>query len=435
MVKRLIYSLALMLLATLPVAAQYFSDERCNDFVFYYDSYDGQKNKAKLSCKVFYSKEVKTIKHILLSCHPTTTNNETVPSGPKPIDVGFGKRMCGEADGSYLIVCPDYCGYGVSSHYQHPYLIHDVTARNCFDALLPAIQAAKDHGVKFEDYTRFSLDIVGYSQGGATALACAKLFDSDACPEEIQSRFFLRQTCCGDGPYSIFETLQQYMEWGKPSRPDGGLDLEYPCVLPLIVAAAKEAYNDGCMRTVEVENFFNPDFLATGILDDLKTKNVGTGILNKKVEQAMPRRRPVDILSRNIITEKGEFNTATKEYKCFMRAMELADLCTGWEPKHRITFYHIEADNVVPYVNYSKGIMGKNGIGKLYPNIVKFVRPADAWGGSGITTLLMSWKDDYEMFPDWGNMKHDVGGIYFYGSYMFGAADIRLLFDDDSKSR
>lgn len=430
MVKRLLYSIALMLLATLPVAAQYISDDKSNDFVFYYDSYDGQKNKAKLSCRVFYSKEVKTIKHVLISCHPTTTSNESVPSGPRPLDDAFSKRMCGEADGSYLIVCPDYCGYGVSSHYQHPYLIHDVTARNCFDALLPAIQAAKDHGIKFESSTKLSLDIVGYSQGGATALACAKLFDSDACPEEIQRSFDLRQTCCGDGPYSIFETLKQYMEWGKPSRPDGGLDLAYPCVLPLIVAAAKEAYNDGCMRTVEVEDFFNPDFLATGILEDLKTKNVGTGLLNTKVEQAMPRRRPVDILSRNIIQENGDFNTATKEYKCFMRAMELADLCTGWRPKHRITFYHIAADDVVPYVNYSKGIMGSNGIGTLYTDNVRSVSPSEIWTESIWSGLMGMLQSGYDVDPDWNNMKHDVGGTYFYASYMFGKY-IRYRGDDD----
>ncbi len=426
-----------MLLVVMPTAAQSLT-ESAKSFVFYYDSYDGQKNKVKLSCKVYYENKAKPIKHILLSCHPTTTSNETVPTGPRPLDSGVS-RMCGADDDSYIMISPDYCGYGISSHHQHPYLIHDVTARNCLDALLPAIQASIDNGLTFRNngenmngkayvdallqgrIPKFSLEIVGYSQGGATALACAKLLDGDACPDELQKGFVLHHTCCGDGPYSIFHTMKQYMEWGKPTRPDGGLDLEYPCVLPLIVAAAKEAYNDGCMRTVEVEDYFNPEFLATGILDDLKTKNVGTNALNTKAEQAMPRRRPVDILSRKIITEEGEFNTETKEYKCLMRAMELADLCTGWEPKHSITFYHIPADKVVPYVNYSEGIMGQNGIGTLYRNtgLIRYISPQYGMNDCPHAAVAAMTDSDIDLVPDWDKVRHDNGGKYFFLAFIF----------------
>lgn len=406
-----------------------------DSFVLYYDSYDGQKNKVRLSGKVYYSDKDAPIKHILLSCHPTTTTNFTVPSGPEPMDKEFS-RICTTNSDSYLLVCPDYCGYGVSSHLQHPYLIHDVTARNCFDALLPAIQQAIDHGLAFAEnvdvkvdgktyveklrkgnVSKLDLEIAGFSQGGATALACAKLYDSDACPEDMHKCFELRQTVCGDGPYSTFVTTQQYLEWGKPNRPDGGRDLAYPCVLPLIIAAAKDANNDGCMRTVEVEDYFTPEFIATGILDDLKAKNIDTDVLNDKIKEKMPRRRPVDIMSKDIITEDGDFKTDSKLYKCLKRAMDKADLCTGWVPKHRLKFYHLEVDDVVPYVNFSKGIMGENGIGTLHPEHITLHTPEGCW--KGMTSIIVGLAQ-LEINPDWKKMKHDQCGLYFYASYMFG---------------
>lgn len=447
--KRLIYSLAFMMLAALPSAAQKVEGVQENgvtevpysakanytqkrktpswnpNFVpdgsvtIYYDSYDVHKNKVRMSAKVFWNDIDDKKKHILLSCHPTVTNSVEAPSGSRPIDAGV-ERMTSEDD-SYLVVCPDYCGYGISSHLQHPYLINDVTACNCLDALLPAIQAARDRGVKFENTPdgngndRYELNIVGYSQGGATALACAKLIDSDACPEEISKNFRIRQTCCGDGPYSIKETLNTYVEWGDPKRPDGGKDIAYPSVLPLIVQAAKEAYSEGCMRTVEVEDFFTPEFLATGIMADLQSKNLSTAQLNTKIERLMPHRRPVDILSRKILNEDGTFNTETKEYKCFARAMELADLCTGWVPKHDITFFHLPSDDVVPYTNVSKGIMGANGIGKTSDK-VKFVDHETAWSDADNLVALAQGMTN----PDWSTMVHDVGGQYFYVSYMYG---------------
>lgn len=412
-------------------------DFKAKSFIFYYDSYDGQKNKAILTCKVYYTDINTPIRNIILSCHPTATTNYFVPSGPKPLDEDFS-RMCTTNQDSYMMICPDYCGYGVSSHLQHPYLVHDVTARNCFDALIPAVKAAIGRGLAFVDnkdrkldaeayinqiragqISKLPIEIAGYSQGGATALACAKLFDSETCPEDIHKCFKLLQTVCGDGPYSTIETINQYMEWGDPNRPDGGLDLAYPCVFPLIIAAAKEANNDGCMRTVNVEDYFNEEFLNTGILGDLMTKNIDTDILNAKIKGKILRLRPVDILSSNIIDKDGSFKKDSKEYKCLMRAMELADLCTGWQPKHTIKFYHIKSDNVVPYVNYSKGIMGEKGIGKLYPDYVRYYTPTECWGGVE-TSLIAAVKDEFDWFPDWDTMSHTSGGNYFYASYMFG---------------
>ena len=395
------------------------SENFAKSFTVYYDSYDGQKNKIKLSARVYYDSRNEPdnilrspIKRILLNCHPTVTDDERAPSGARPLDAEVA-RMVGLDHHSTLVVCPDYCGYGLTTHVQHPYLIHDVTARNCVDAVIAAIREARNLGLVI-DGMEVDTDIVGYSQGGATALACAKYLESDACPEEIKKVIHLHQTACGDGPYSAKATVEQYMEWGDPTRPDHGLDLEYPCVLPLIVAAAKDAYNDGCMRTVNIEDYFSKEFLASGVLEYLKTKNLGTDELNEKIKEAMPeRRRPVDIMSEELIDKQtGKFKEGSHLYKCLMRAMELADLSQGWTPTKPIYFYHLKSDKVVPYSNFEAV---KKGIMKNNPN-VQFVEPSDAH--ASVNLILRVAKG--MVSPDYSHTDHSGGGFLFYMDYMLG---------------
>ncbi len=394
---------------------------QANSFVLQYESYDGKKNKVRLSAKVYYQPkrdgDKTPIKHIVLSCHPTVTDNPATPTGSRPVD-GDICRMAGIDERSCMVVCPDYCGYGLSTYLQHPYLIHDVTARNCVDGVVAAIEAAKKQGFEFD--SNYTTQIVGYSQGGATALACTKYLEGDACPQSIKDKVKLSQTACGDGPYSAVATVKQYLKWGKPVKEEGETvydqNLDYACVLPLIVAAAKDAYGDGCMHTVEIKDFFDPLFLESGILELIKTKGVDTGVLDNEINRVMKRQRPIDVFSEKIINKQtGEFNETTKEYKCLMRALELGDLTIGWEPKHPIYLYHLPADKTVPYVN-TEEVFKKDHIGDLYPGLVKYVSPKDAHRSVPLLVLI---KQDLT-FPDYEHTNHAAGGTLFYVDYMFG---------------
>lgn len=424
-----------------------------------YNSIDGRKRPARLSAKVYlpmgsyiYGLIPKvTISHVLLNCHPTVTSNFEAPTGLKPVD-GDIKRMTGEDDFEWMVVCPDYCGYGVSSYLQHPYLIHDITARNCIDATLAAITLVKTGDIENYDSSMFgyslqkdyTTDIVGYSQGGATALACTKYLEGNACSKDVKDMFKLRQTTCGDGPYSILATINQYLTWGRDNK-----ELEYPCVLPLIVEAAKEAYNDGCMHSVEVKDYFTEQFLETGILDYLRSKTTSTTDLNSLIKDAMKETLliPGNIFSKNMVDEKGYFNTTSNEYKCLMRAIEMADLTKGWEPHHPIYFFHLENDNVVPYANYEAI---RDNLQHDYPDLVSFVPVAEAHNmidlghDDGDTPSFLDYLNpvslnmsiisgffDFSLgfisvykgvaFPDYDSFNHSTGGTLFYIDYMFGS--------------
>lgn len=387
--------------------------------VISYMSLDGKKNSIRLSATV-YIKPNNYYDKLLLNCHPTVTSNFEAPTGGTPVDQDI-RRIC---DDNFLVVCPDYCGYGMSSYKQHPYLIHDVTAKNCIDAAMAAldyIQNVKKIAASGDHFTTY---IVGYSQGGATALACAKYLESEACPAATKTRLNLKETCCGDGPYSTEATVKKYIEWGKEKSVGGkDQDLEYPCVLPLIVAAAKEAYGDGCMRTVEIEDYFSEEFKKTGIINLLKNKDMTTVDLNSEIRSKMKGRlRPVDLFSENIINKATrELNTKSNEYKCLMRAMQTNELAKGWSPKHPLTFFHLKQDGVVPYANLEE-VMSKDGIKNTAQKDVTITITDPKEVRSNIPWYVKLGSDATgSPIPDWDKANHAEGGTLFYAAYMFGS--------------
>lgn len=385
-----------------------------------YVSKNVKGNNTTLSARVYYPEPADeidsrvVISHVVLNCHPTVTSNFEAPTGVGAVDRDV-YRLCGVkdvsiyTDGYYMVVCPDYCGYGVSSYEQHPYLIHDITAANCIDAIMPAINAVREKCHVANDW---DLDIVGYSQGGATALACTKYIQERSDCSYLFNR--LRQTTCGDGPYSTVATVKQYIEWGIPTE-YGGLDkdLEYPCVLPLIVEAAKQAYGDGCMKTVKTEDYFTEEFIKTGIMDLLKNKVTNTDDLNNEIKKKMPRQRPVDLFSDKIINPNGTMKTETNEYKCLMRAMEKGDLTKGWTPKKPLTFYHLPNDGVVPYANFKAA---KEGFGTDKSNI-RYFEAKDAHKGGELFDFACSFNNVHPIFE---LTNHAEGGTVFYVDYLFG---------------
>lgn len=397
-----------------------------------YMSVDGKNDSIRLSAIVYTQSHRwhrSYFNKLLLNCHPTVTSLYEAPSGGKPVDEAI-KRI---VDDQYMVVCPDYCGYGLSAYMQHPYLIHDITARNCVDAAMAAKALGKTLIRSIP--SSFNTSIVGYSQGGATALACAKYLESDACPEHYKTELNLKETVCGDGPYSTVATINKYLEWGKDRK-----NLEYPCVLPLIVMAAKEAYGNGCMRTVDVKSYFSDKFLETGVFDLLKNKSLTTVDLNKKIMEKMNNHLlPTDIFSPTLIDEKtGDFITTTNEYKCLMRALETNDLTKGWEPQHPITFFHLKNDGVVPYVNYeavfdserkegikyNKDKSENSNVRSVDPGITMVTVPGLALMASSLPYYGLDWGGQFHVM-DLDKLNHATGGTYFYILYLFEAGYLR----------
>lgn len=360
-----------------------------------------------------------TFDYGVLGCHPTVTTSVEAPTGKSPLD-GDIKMFCSDYA---LVVCPDYCGYGLSEYRQHPYLVQGVTARNVVDAYIAALDLVNDKNISgasgsWSFASDYYTDLMGYSQGGSVALSTLRYLESGQVSDADLKRINLRNVYCGDGPYSPRATVNQYVDWSNMDD-EKYRNMAYPCVLPLIVQAAKQAYDNDCMHTVQLESYFKPEFLATGIVDLLNTKRVSTAQLNDITERANTR-TVRDIFNKTmlkidtIVDENtgdirlvNKLNTESNEYKCLMRAMEYNDLSKGWTPHHPLLFMHLDGDLVVPYCNMEEV---KKNLPRDPSKKMVFTTPYEVKD-----KMSMIWELIADKVKDvFNNPDHSSIGMFFY---------------------
>ncbi len=295
-----------------------------------------------------------------------------------------------------VVIMPDYEGYGISSGSTHPYLAEELTAKQVVDGTrfgLLVYQELVNGGLapQLAEYWRsFSM---GYSQGGAVALAVQRHIEQHNLSDELH----FRGTLCGDGPYDLIATLRYYMEDNGTSY-DVTTDhragqATLPVVLPMILKGMIDS--EPAMTNYQITDYLTEDFLATGILNWLNSKTVtnkqivtawieqlnnGTTTVNgiaypapanmnemftqHTVPAYLGTEKAVWVdLSKvftegfyNYLSNPSNFNnvpaTPDNAYQAMHRALANNNVCTGWEPSHRIMFMHSKKDMVVPYGNY-----------------------------------------------------------------------------------
>ena len=106
-----------------------------------YWSVDANNNPILLSEQIYYNQYYSNFKSVLVSNHPTTTQDAIVPTGSDP-QIGEVLVMC-DGDDRCLVVAPDYLGYGTSKSTTHPYMCTTLTARNVVDGVLAAMEYVK----------------------------------------------------------------------------------------------------------------------------------------------------------------------------------------------------------------------------------------------------------------------------------------------------
>lgn len=141
---------------------------------------------------------------VLLAEHYTIAANHEAPS----------EVMCVAESAfalfRYIVITPDYLGFGASKELPQPYLHVQSTARASLDFLF----AVREY-MKTKDYPmKESLYIAGYSQGGAAALAVQKIAE-----KEHAGDVHIIKVIAGGGPYDLASIFHESRETGKMSRP------------------------------------------------------------------------------------------------------------------------------------------------------------------------------------------------------------------------
>ena len=296
-----------------------------------------------------------------------------------------------------IVIIPDYEGYGVSRDRLHPYLVQEVTAKQVVDAMTYGLELyGKLNGANNtvplkNDWRCFSL---GYSQGGAVALAVQRYIERN----NLSDKLHFRGTICGDGPYDLIATMRYYMDDNGTSygvttahRKD---QVTLPVVLPMIINGM--IASNPAMSKHKLEDFLEKSFLDTGVIDWLNTKNMSSDDINtawlnqidkdtvtiggkdypapKNMKEMFFKQQVPGMIwgtqtvvwgrldkifttvFYNYMKNLANFSSAPtatgNPYEDMRYALESNNVCTGWEPQHRIQFVHSKGDMVVPYGNY-----------------------------------------------------------------------------------
>lgn len=126
----------------------------------------------------------------------TNTLNANAPS----VNPGYELYQLIEAVAStgFVVIIPDYLGFGSSSQMFHPYLHKESTVESVTD-LLRAVKEMFSNHLKDIKISK-DLYLMGYSQGGWATLALQKEIETKHAQD-----FTLKASACGAGPYNLTE--------------------------------------------------------------------------------------------------------------------------------------------------------------------------------------------------------------------------------------
>lgn len=124
----------------------------------------------------------------------TNTVNANAPS--LSANSYTSQLISGFASAGFVVVMPDYLGFGASTQVFHPYLHMESTVTSILDLF----RAVKEMSSKTDLKLNLSKDLylMGYSQGGLSTLQLHKAIETSYSGE-----FNLKAVGCGAGPYNL----------------------------------------------------------------------------------------------------------------------------------------------------------------------------------------------------------------------------------------
>ena len=383
-----------------------------------------------------------SIQAVHLCCHHTFTANSECPSmSVRPVSLEansfMASSMTGGGGGLYssVVIMPDYEGFGVSSDRTHPYLAEEVTAHQTVDAMtfgLQVYQHLVDEGSALALSKTWRSFTLGYSQGGAVALATHRYIEQHSLYDELH----FRGSLCGDGPYDLITTLQYYLFDNGTSYEVETNHRQGQCTLPVVIPMIMRGMmlSDPYAGSHSLNDYLSQQFLDTGILDWLDSKTMSTDDIAGAWKQQLtngftatngttytPEQMAEMFINKSssstpmvwaklskvftpgfyaYLTDASNFNsvpTATGDpYQDMHRALANNGLCTGWNPNHRIQFKHSKQDMVVPYGNYLAYKDAHDGEGTRYRVDNSFSTGDHQAAGTLFFFNLSRWNDVFQ---------------------------------------
>jgi predicted esterase len=211
----------------------------------------------------------------------------------------------------YLIVMPDYIGYGATKELKHPYCAYNFIAATCIDMLRATREFCDSQKVKLNNKNFFT----GWSEGGGVALAVVK---------NIEEKFADEFTVTAAAPMAGAYYSSGFAEYVLNNKEDFPYINSYAWVL--------QTYNWLYKINKPLSYYFNEPY---------------AGRLEKNPEATIP------LKPNALFTPTFKKDYANGAASALQKALEENDLW-NWKPKSKIVLCHGEKDMYVPFFNSKK---------------------------------------------------------------------------------
>ena len=282
-----------------------------------YPSINGDWDTIRLSGKVMLPKGRKPKRMILVS-HYTTCSNAEAPSNCFSLEgvlVNLG----------YGLIIPDYIGYGITVDQVHPYLVMDLTSRNVLDMYLAVRPWLTAVGMEPE-YPEINL--MGYSQGGATTMAVEYLIENEYWWPEDPDYVAIHRVFAGGGPYDVKATYERFVTTDTAG---------YPVAVPLVL--------QGMIKGNDLNIAMNDlmqDWLYQHMDDWINCKRFTSAQINTLIGTKV---------THNLLTEEAMNQKSENVAELYKAMTENSITSYSWVPEAPVYMLHSMDDEVVPYTN------------------------------------------------------------------------------------
>lgn len=276
-----------------------------------YKSVDHHYRPITLSGKVIIPLGVEIKRYIVVS-HYTVGSNDECPSNNFPLEAILAAQ-------GYVMIFPDYDGYGVAADRTHPYLVMEQCGYNVlqmYTAVRRLLEKTK-YAPKYDD-----IYLMGYSQGGATTMAVESII------EMYSTNIKVRGVLAGGGPYDIKATYRSFVE----SNHCG-----YPYALPVVL----QGMITGNDLNIDIKNLLQP-WIAEKYDEWFGSKKYTSSQVNKFIGTHVTS----EILSPMAMRQNSH------EIAEIYKAMTQNSVTSfAWTPKAPVYLFHSIDDDTVPFVN------------------------------------------------------------------------------------
>jgi len=303
--------------AILQEILKYGNQNNVIEIVGTYPSYDANWEPITLSGKVMLPRNGNPKRMILVS-HYTVCSNIEAPSNCFSLEGVLVKL-------GYGLIIPDYQGYGITASQVHPYLVMDLTARHVVDMYL-AVRPWLDAVGRSPEQSQ--LDLMGYSQGGATTMAVQHLIETEYCFKDFDDYIELHRVFAGGGPYDVQATYERFVTTDTAG---------YPVAVPLV------------MQGMILGN--NLNIKMNDLMQDWLYDKMDAWINSKLYTSAQINKMIGTKVTHEILTPKGMDQTSEEVAELY-KAMTINSIVSyDWEPKASAYIMHSMDDETVPYTN------------------------------------------------------------------------------------